>query len=73
MPTLNSDDLWKSGGLGYDRMGSIAVRSLIGRPLNITTNVYIKTLIKSLWFKTFIKTEIKIIFQVYVEYKTKIN
>lgn len=73
MSTLNSDDLWKSGGLGYDRMGSIAVRSLIGRPLNITTNVYIKTSIKSLWFKTFIKNEIKIIFQVYVEYKTKIN
>lgn len=61
---LNSDDLGDLATIGWCRIP-------LGRSL--LTNVYIKTLIKSLWFKTFIKNEIKIIFQVYVEYKTKIN
>lgn len=64
MPTLNSDDLGDLATIGWGRIP-------LGRSL--LTNVYIKTLIKSVWFNTFIKNEIKIIFQVYVEYKTKIN
>lgn len=64
MPTLNYDDLGDLATIGWGRIP-------LGRSL--LTNVYIKTLIKSVWFNTFIKNEIKIIFQVYVECKTKIN